>query len=345
MSNSYFLPQESCSGPQLFLRRFLKRQKPVPNFPEIIQIQTQSGCNADCQFCPNQSTAGKLPMGQMDEELFHRIIDEAVKFPVQRISPYLMNEPLADKRLPDLIRYITEHKNNITKTKINTNATFLSESMGERLIESGLDRLHVSFHGIHKATYEESMGRLSWEKNLKNVNSFIELQRRLNAKKPQLKITMVHTKTIDKELAEIRQYWNSRGIAVNIHALENRASKRVENKALNTQSMRYLSDCDRLMRQAYILWNGDCALCCVDWYRTTIMGNVTERGLQSVWQNDKYLQFRHRYLAGQVEGTICEGCKVQDEIDFSYKPRFYLLNSLLGRQQVYEPVSFPDVRK
>ena len=341
MSNKYFLPQDCTSKFQSFFRRYLRWQHTVPNFPRIIQIQTQSGCNADCQFCPNHSTLGKISMGRMDEEVFHWIIDEAVKHPVRRISPYLMNEPLADDRLPDLIRYITDRKQKITNTKINTNATFLTESMGERLIESGLDRLHVSFHGIHKETYEASMGKLSWEKNLTNVNRFIELQRRRNAKKPRLKITMVHTKTIDRELTEIREYWNSRGIAVNIHALENRSDKRVEDKALNIQSMRALSDCDRLMQQAYILWNGDCVLCCVDWFRTTVMGNMSEKSLQSVWQNDTYLQFRRRYLAGQVEGTLCEGCKVQNETDFSCKPRFYLFNHLIGKQQRYAPQPLP----
>ena len=337
MPNPYFLPQDCTGNTQVFFRRYLRRQHPVPDFPRIIQIQTQSGCNADCQFCPNHSTRGKISMGRMDEEMFHRIIDEAVKHPVRRISPYLMNEPLADDRLPDLIRYITDRKHIITHTKINTNAAFLTESMGERLIESGLDRLHVSFHGIHRKTYEASMGKLSWKKNLTNVNRFIELQRRLKAIRPRLKITMVHTKTIDRELPEIREYWNSRGIAVNIHALENRSNKKVEDKALNIHSMQPLSDCDRLMKQAYILWNGDCILCCVDWFRSTVMGSINEKGLQSVWQNDKYLKFRRRFLAGQVEGTLCERCKVQNEIDFSFKPRFYLINRLIGKQQHYAP--------
>jgi len=346
MTNRYFLPQDCDNKFQLFSAKYLLRKHPVTNFPRIIQIQTQTGCNGACQFCPNQNTLGKISMGRMDEELFRRIIDEAVKHPVERISPYLMNEPLLDDRLPDLIRYITDRKQKITKTRINTNASFLTESMGDRLIESGLDRLHVSFHGIRKETYEAGMTKLDWEKNLTNVNRFIELLRRRNARKPRLRITMVHTKTIDGELSEIRNYWNSRGITVNIHALENRANKEVEGKALNFFPMRPLSDCDRLMKQAYIIWNGDCVLCCVDWLRTTVMGNVAEKGLQAVWQNDTYLQFRRRYLEGKVEGTLCDGCKVQNEVDFSYKPRFFYINYLLGRQQhqTVKPAPFTETK-
>lgn len=321
MATRYFIPQDGNGGARNFLRRLLPRRRPVPGFPRILQIQTQSGCNAHCRFCPNESTLGRLSMGRMDEDLFRRLIDEAVRHPVERISPYLMNEPLADPRLPDLIRYISDRKARMTRTKINTNASYLNEEMAGRLIESGLDRLHVSFHGIRRETYEASMGNLSWEQNLANVNRFIELKRRSRAKTPKLKITMVHTKTIDRELEEIREYWNSRGITVNIHALENRSHGSVEERGLNILPMRDLSDCDRLMQQAYILWNGDCVLCCVDWERTTIMGNAGEDGLQKVWRNEKYLQFRRNYLAGNVEGTLCAGCKVQNEVDFTYKPK------------------------
>jgi MoaA/NifB/PqqE/SkfB family radical SAM enzyme len=330
MATRYFIPQDDNTGLRYLLRRHLQRRRPVPEFPRILQIQTQSGCNAHCSFCPNESTLGRLSMGRMDEDLFHRLIDEALRHPVERISPYLMNEPLADPRLPDLIRYISDRKTEKTRTKINTNASYLDEEMGGRLIESGLDRLHVSFHGIRRETYEASMGNLSWEKNLANVNRFIELKRRSKAKTPKLKITMVHTKAIDRELEEIREYWNSRGVTVNIHALENRSNRTVEGRGLNILPMRALSDCDRLMQQAYILWNGDCVLCCVDWERTTIMGNAAEEGLQNVWRNEKYLQFRRAYLAGSTQGTLCHACQVQDELDFSFKPKKSLKRILWG---------------
>jgi hypothetical protein len=203
--------------------------------------------------------------------------------------------------------------------------------MGDRLIESGHDRLHVSFHGIRRETYEASMGNLSWEKNLANVNCFIELKRRRKANPPRLKITMVHTKAIDRELDEIREYWKSRGITFNIHAFENRSHHAVEERSLNVLPMRTLSDCDCLMEQAYILWTGDCVLCCVDCERTTVMENVATEGLLSVWQNVNYLRFRRNYLAGNVEGTLCAGCKVQDEVDFPTSQRDHWPNVCWGR--------------
>jgi MoaA/NifB/PqqE/SkfB family radical SAM enzyme len=305
--------------------------KPVYSFPSIIQIQTQTGCNARCIFCPNGKTSKKLSMGKMDRDLFYKIINEAVKYPVQRISPYLMNEPLLDKRLPELISYISKKKNPKTRIKINSNASCLDEELGAKLIESGLDRLHFSFHGIKKDTYEKTMLGMNWEKNLNRINQFLDLKQRMKAKKPRIKITMIHTTAIDKELKEIKSYWNSRGITVNVHALENRSHASVSQKSLNIQPMKSLSDCERLMQQAYILFNGDCVLCCVDWERSTILGNVNSQSLYQVWNDKPYTEFRRNYLAGNVQGTLCEGCEIQDEIDFSYQPKFSTLYKILRK--------------
>lgn len=176
------------------------------------------------------------------------------------------------------------------------------------------------------------MRNLNWEENLKKINMFLEIKQRMKAKKPIVKVTMIHTSAIDKELDEIRQYWNSRGITVNIRALENRAHEAISKNLLNLlniRPMRSFSDCERLFQQAYILFNGDCVLCCVDWERTTILGNVTHKSLYEVWNDEPYINYRRNYLAGNVKGTLCEKCQVQDEIKFSYYPKLGFLNHVV----------------
>lgn len=322
-------------------KRWINGKQPVPSFPRTVQIQTLSGCNARCQFCPNGHTVNRLSMGSMSEDLFRKIVDEVVQYPVKRISPYLMNEPLADPRMPDLIRYIADRKRSGTKTSLSTNATYLTDEVSERLLDSGLDDLHISFHGIYKETYEESMGNLNWETHLSNVNQFIELKRRRKIKGLMVTVTMVHTSTIDQELGEIRDYWNSRGVIVRVHTFENRSHKWVDGKDINVQPMKPYTNCERLMGQAYVLWNGDAVLCCVDWERTTILGNIKEQSLQSVWQGEAYTNYRRNYLAGDIGGTLCEGCKVQDEGDFKLKPPLSIPGLFVGQPYRYQPIPPP----
>ena len=344
MAQRYFLESDTSGRIDALTKRWIHGERPVPSFPRTVQIQTLSGCNARCQFCPNGHTVNRLSMGSMSEDLFRKIVEEVVQHPVKRISPYLMNEPLADPRLPDLIRYIADRKRKDTKISISTNATYLTGELGERLIESGLDSLHISFHGIYKETYETSMGNLDWETHLNKVNHFIELKRRRKAKNPIITVTMVHTATIDQELEEIRDYWNSRGVVVRIHTLENRSHAWVEGQDINVKPMKPYTNCDRLMGQAYVLWNGDAVLCCVDWERTTILGNIAKQSLQSVWLGQAYTEYRRNYLAGNICGTLCEGCKVQDEGDFKFKPPLSISGLLVGQPYRYQPTPPPAPR-
>ena len=65
--NQYYMDQPEDP---LWLR--LKNRvtrRPIPTFPRTIQIQTFTGCNADCIFCPYGETYDKQPKGKMPIEL------------------------------------------------------------------------------------------------------------------------------------------------------------------------------------------------------------------------------------------------------------------------------------
>src|SRR5690606_21667841 len=54
--------------------------------PPRVQIQTQSGCNARCVFCPNGDVLkSDLSQGRMPESLFQKIVDELAETKPRRI--------------------------------------------------------------------------------------------------------------------------------------------------------------------------------------------------------------------------------------------------------------------
>ena len=151
----YYIPDPSEAIWKRKYKEWVCSFKAVPFFPEDIQIQTITGCNASCAFCPHGKTKNAMPVGEMEDELYCKIIDECLKKPVKRISPYLMNEPLCDSELGWKIKYIAERKNAQPSIKLNTNASLLKGKLLDDILESGLDRLNISFHGITKEVYEK----------------------------------------------------------------------------------------------------------------------------------------------------------------------------------------------
>jgi len=275
----------------------------------VIQIQTQSGCNAACAFCPNKKTLSTLSHGRMDEALFRKIVDECVAHQPSRISPYLMNEPLLDPDLPERIRYVASKKGPRTEVEINTNASKLEGDMARELLCCGLDAMSISFHGLSKESYEASMVGLSFDENLRRVNDFAALWRAAPEPKPEVRITMVRTKLTEPETPRIRAYWAERGLKARIRPLGNRAHVSVEEARLNPNAWEPFVSCTELVRQAFIIYNGDAVLCCADWERSTVVGNLRERSLHEVWNGERYVEIRRRYFAGDLEGLLCARCK------------------------------------
>ena len=79
---------------------------------ENIQVQTCSWCNLKCKFCPNSYL--DRPREAMDMAVYDRIIQELRDINFSgRFSPFLMNEPLLDNRLP-------------ARTALSTNRSLLS---------------------------------------------------------------------------------------------------------------------------------------------------------------------------------------------------------------------------
>ena len=288
--------------------RKIKGGRPIPPFPLRAQIQTRTACNARCAFCPNTTVGDKLSKGTMEMDLFRKIVDELTSQPMEEIHPFLMNEPLWDKDLPEKIRYLAERKQPETIIKINTNASFLTRETGQRLIDSGLDKLNVSFHGVRPEVYEFNMGNLKHAPLLKNVLRFKAMLEATSGKKPRLRITMVKTRDIVEDRENIKAFWKQHGIGCNFRPLGNRNNKEVEMKGINWEEWRPYTWCKRPFTQIYILYNGDCVLCCCDWDRTTTLGNLRHNSIEEIWNGAAYKRVRDLFLHKESEGLLCGTC-------------------------------------
>lgn len=311
--NRYYMDLPSDRLVTRLKKRLTRR--PIPPFPRNIQIQTQTGCNADCIFCPYGATAETQPKGKMEWDLFRKIVDETVGYRVRRISPYLMNEPFADRDLFKRIRYINR-VNPKVKVLVTTNGSLLTPPVVEELLDlgDGVHEISISVQGIDPVSYKETMrGGMNFDRTMANVNHLIEEMQRRQIRRPALWITMVDTAVIDARKSV--EYWRSRGVNSKYTRLENRGGniKDAEDFSVG-KNMGYFSDCTRLFKQAYIKFNGDVVLCCTDYEATTILGNVREKSLYEVWNGSIATEIRKKFLTDRIgEISLCSDCKVDCE--------------------------------
>ena len=68
--------------------------------------------------------------------------------------------------------------------------------------------------------------------------------------------------------------------------------------------------CELLYHKMYIGYNGDVLLCCMDWRRRVVLGNVRTQTLREVWQGEKYQHYRRQHELGGAlkELELCDSC-------------------------------------
>jgi radical SAM protein with 4Fe4S-binding SPASM domain len=94
----------------------------------LVAIETMSGCNYRCSFCPIGQI--KLPSGRMSMELYLRILDQLRDFDGE-IHPFLMNEPVLDKRIVEMCKLAKERTK--ARVVIQTNGSRLTEEVCDDL--------------------------------------------------------------------------------------------------------------------------------------------------------------------------------------------------------------------
>ena len=284
----------------------------VSSAPDHVQIQTITGCNAKCIFCPNGKTRRNIPAGRhMNWDLYRSIVDQCIELGIRRYSVYLMNEPMLDRELSERVAYVSARIKKPQYVKVTSHGGLLTERMAKGLLDSGLDKLKISVQSLNADTYRNIMG-LPLDKTLRNIDRFLELKKKGGYKLPRLEIVMVDSIQTHDEIPSIRRYWQDRQIKLYIEPVENRADQQnIRDTAVGEHRLRSFSWCRRLMEQIYILYDGRMLQCCADWEQRSVMGDLTAHRLADIWYGRRYAGYRRRFAEGDVSGMICAGCRKQ----------------------------------
>jgi len=254
---------------------------------KAIQIQTIDYCNRNCSFCPN--VPEHRTRKKMDIDLYRKILIDLKEIRFSgRISPYLMNEPLSDDRLVEIIE-LTRLYFPSNQIAINTNGDFIwqNKELVNELFKAGLNILLINL-------YDEEDTSLKLRKFLEETLKFEDvIWLDSNVKVLDKKIFPVHAIRIRHIPKALPTFWNRGG---NVPSVERKESLR----------KKY---CDLIFKQMYINYRGDVLLCCSDWKNEVIMGNVSREKLLNIWNGPLYDFYRRSHLNLCIEKLpLCKSC-------------------------------------
>ena len=164
------------------LNRMMKKEV-LNSYPYILKMESTNICNLRCAYCYDgrrMPVQGERPYGRMTFENFKKLIDEVGLY-LFKINLYGFGEPLLFPETLEMIQYAS--KNNIG-IGISSNLNFTDADLPRRIVESGLEVLIFSCHGITQESYSKFMVKGDMSLAMENVKKIVDERKRLRISTP-----------------------------------------------------------------------------------------------------------------------------------------------------------------
>ncbi|MBF0538709.1 MAG: SPASM domain-containing protein [Nitrospirae bacterium] len=301
----------------------LTKKTSVGSFPYILKLETTNMCNLSCAYCYDgrrPPLEGERPYGRMSLEGFKGLIDELAPY-LFKINLYGFGEPFLDPQCIDMIAYATRHNVGVG---VSSNMNFVDDTLARRIVESGLEVLIFSCHGVTQESYRKFMVKGNMGLAFKNISEVIAQRELAGSNTPfidwqfcvtgfnQGEIEAARARAIELGIDQVRfikpffpedaaQEWFS--------DLFPRHSSTI---LVNQGDARRQTGCSWPYRSAYINYDGGVLPCCKD---TRLIandfGNVFRGSFASIWNNERYVSSRALIARGQAGcQTMCARCSI-----------------------------------
>jgi len=297
--------------------------------PISIQIEPTVRCNLSCEMC--EHSFHKMNKNDLSIDQLKYILKE---FPfLKNITLQGLGEPLLNK---DLFSMIEEVKKRNIRIGITTNATLLTDEIGQKLIDSKIDWIYISLDAASKELYEKIRRGAEFERVINNVINF------LKNKKDRLPETNFWTLLMKENINKIpgvvkfaKELGIKKVVLQNIHNWGHESFKeKIKSKEVNSEEkiselIKNIKEvkgdvkveintntkenvnlkCDWPWRSLYLTVDGFITPCCMQGADPDIInfGNIFKTPVKQILNNQEYRNFRNKLKSSEIP-KVCLGC-------------------------------------
>lgn len=276
------------------------------DYPKVIEIQFHNKCNSNCLICPYKDM--NYSYEDMDDELFEKFLEEIDEEKLERIIPYLNNEPFLNPNFLKRVKKIRDKYKNL-EIEISSNVSVIKEKDVEEMKNLNITELRLSVFGYEKETYHKMMPGLNYEKTFDKLHMISDLMKGTNT---IISIVMIDNGEIsEKEFINMQTLCNDLGFHFERWVFLDRSSN-VSYKSNNIFNPDVCTcEQNRPIERMHILSDGRVIFCCQDWGHTLVVGNIKDNTIQEVWNGETYKKARESlYNTDKDSPKICKKCKL-----------------------------------
>ena len=271
--------------------------------PRYIQIETNLACNAACPFCPYVH----LERGPkfMADWIWKKIVDETRGLGIT-YRPFLINEPLSEKRLAEITRTIKQ--DSTARVEINSNGGLMTEKRALELLDAGLDVARFSVDGFSRQTYEPARPGVDYDAVVRNVNRFVEL-REAGGHECFVEVRMIDMPENRHEQAAYLEYWRARADAAAVVPLYR--------WPWEGQEKPVMKPCLKILDEMFFYTDGTAPICCWDSAGRGLVGDVKKESVLDIWNGPVLRAMRDLLNRGRRDLIhLCSRCDAYADVKF-----------------------------
>jgi MoaA/NifB/PqqE/SkfB family radical SAM enzyme len=183
-----------------------RRGAVAPQDPVCLYLEVSNECNLACKTCP--ITYGKVeePAALSVEQVKHLLSQFTT---VKRVVLHGVGEPLLNRELPKIIRWLKEKKIYVL---FNSNGTLINKSWREALVESGLDEIRLSLDAAAPETFARVRGKPMFDVIIRNIKGLTAFKAGTGSLTPLVSLWLTGLRETLNELQEFIRLAHSLGI-------------------------------------------------------------------------------------------------------------------------------------
>ena len=310
-----------------YYRFFSKSQ--LKSFPVRLVIDTGNICTLKCPLCPTGKSKGGREIKLMGFEKYKRIIDETHAY-LFDVDLYNWGEPFLNR---DIFRMIEYAKNKNIQVNISSNFNNIPEAYLYSIVDSGLDNLIISIDGADQEAYAKYRKNGDFDSVICSLRKVISIKNENKSKTPKVTWQFLVMKQNEKQIEQAKRMALEMG--VDRIAFRNMRCDMADEIFMSddnkiNSAKEWLPADDKWSRYDYeegqrknktvgcvfldtmmvINPNGSVSPCCGVYEEKWDFGNVFDRGVFDVWNNEKYRRAREtvRKRDASDRTLVCSYC-------------------------------------
>lgn len=285
------------------LAAYLGRRTQVNALPVEYIVETTAKCNLYCPMCPRETH--KQPKEDMDDSVYASLLHSAGES-AEHMMLIGLGEPLLDPKIFDRIAFCDQHR---IFALLSTNGTLLDKIATERLLDTNLEHITLSFDGSTKESFEFYRKGAKFEKVRDN---FVHFARRKHERRSRMQIVvqMVRMERNWDEVEEFTRFWKA------VPGVDEVRIKADETDLMRPDAAHAPQDwthpCHYLWRGAmYVKHNGDIYPCCQSYnLGGAPVGNIGESPLPAIFNSPAMVRMREAHVSGRAgDIPVCANCR------------------------------------